>query len=127
MVTTTSLAGTGLGISQKIANKLGTNIEFKSTEGNGSTFWFVLKLDKSKLEEKEWEDSMSIKLKSKRLDKLPLEVRHSSVQPLNSARSRIKETDALLERNTQKIDDISSYVAHDKNHRYESIKNTPLV
>ena len=38
--TTTSLAGTGLGISQKIANMLGTKIEYISTVNVGSTFWF---------------------------------------------------------------------------------------
>ena len=39
---TTSLAGTGLGISQKIANMLGTKIEFTSTVNVGSTFWFTV-------------------------------------------------------------------------------------
>lgn len=39
---TTSLAGTGLGISQKIAHQLNTNIEFTSTQGAGSTFWFTI-------------------------------------------------------------------------------------
>lgn len=43
---TTPLAGTGLGISQKIALELGTKLEFKSTEGNGTSFWFVLDVDK---------------------------------------------------------------------------------
>jgi two-component system sensor histidine kinase BarA len=37
---TTSLAGTGLGISQKIAHKLGSEIEYTSTQNVGSTFWF---------------------------------------------------------------------------------------
>jgi len=41
---TTQLAGTGLGISQKIMEKLGTKIEYTSTLGIGSTFWFILKL-----------------------------------------------------------------------------------
>ena len=39
---TTSLAGTGLGISQKIAHQLGSTIEFTSTLSVGSTFWFVV-------------------------------------------------------------------------------------
>ena len=44
---TTQLAGTGLGISQKIMEKLGTKIEYTSTLGIGSTFWFTLKINKS--------------------------------------------------------------------------------
>lgn len=40
---TTKLAGTGLGISQKIMHGLGSKIEFTSTEGSGSKFWFKLK------------------------------------------------------------------------------------
>lgn len=42
---TTSLAGTGLGISQKIAKELGTVIEYISAVGIGSTFWFTMKVD----------------------------------------------------------------------------------
>jgi len=41
---TTSLAGMGLGISQKIAQKLGSNIEFSSTIDIGSTFWFSINI-----------------------------------------------------------------------------------
>ena len=41
---TTSLAGTGLGISQKIANMLGTRIEYTSTVNVGSTFWFTVEI-----------------------------------------------------------------------------------
>lgn len=37
---TTPLAGTGLGISQKIAFELGTKIEYSSTSKVGSSFWF---------------------------------------------------------------------------------------
>ena len=42
----TPLAGTGLRISQKIALELGTKLEFKSTEGNGTSFWFISDVDK---------------------------------------------------------------------------------
>ena len=41
---TTSLAGTGLGISQKIANMLGTNIEYTTAVNVGSTFWFTINI-----------------------------------------------------------------------------------
>lgn len=44
---TTKLAGTGLGISQEIARRLGSKIEFTSSEGFGSKFWFKLKIDPS--------------------------------------------------------------------------------
>ena len=42
--TTTALAGTGLSISQKIAEKLQSKIEFVSSEGIGSKFWFEVKI-----------------------------------------------------------------------------------
>lgn len=42
---TTSLAGTGLGISQKIAKELGSYIDYTSTVDIGSTFWFTMKID----------------------------------------------------------------------------------
>lgn len=41
-VSTTNLAGTGLGISQKIAQKLGSKIQFTSAVDSGSNFWFVV-------------------------------------------------------------------------------------
>ena len=43
-MTTTPLAGTGLGISQKIAFELGTKIEYTSTPKFGSSFWFTVKI-----------------------------------------------------------------------------------
>lgn len=51
---TTKLAGTGLGISQKIAKALGTKIELSSTVGVGSKFWF--ELDIPSLKSAECED-----------------------------------------------------------------------
>jgi signal transduction histidine kinase len=39
------LAGTGLGISQKIAKELGSEIKFISTVNTGSKFWFEIKVD----------------------------------------------------------------------------------
>jgi signal transduction histidine kinase len=42
---TPRLAGTGLGISQKIVQALGSTIEFTSAEGAGSVFWFTLKIN----------------------------------------------------------------------------------
>ena len=39
---TTSLGGTGLGISQKIAKEFGSKLEFTSTLNVGSTFWFTI-------------------------------------------------------------------------------------
>jgi hypothetical protein len=44
---TTPLAGTGLGISQKIAMKMDTVIEFSSTVDIGSTFWFKVKVEET--------------------------------------------------------------------------------
>jgi len=44
-LSTTPLAGTGLGISQRIATKIGSKIQFKSAEGNGSSFWFIIDID----------------------------------------------------------------------------------
>ena len=41
---TTPLAGTGLGISQKIAFALGTKIEYTSTPKVGSSFWFTVRI-----------------------------------------------------------------------------------
>ena len=43
-ISTTPLAGTGLGISQKIAFELGTKIEYTSTPKFGSSFWFTVKI-----------------------------------------------------------------------------------
>lgn len=45
---TTKLAGTGLGISQKIVNSLGSKIQFTSTLNTGSRFWFSLKVEDRK-------------------------------------------------------------------------------
>ena len=39
---TTKLAGTGLGISQRIAHKLGSEVKVSSTVGVGSKFWFEI-------------------------------------------------------------------------------------
>ena len=44
---TTKLAGTGLGISHKIANALNSQIKFTSNVGTGSRFWFKLEVEKS--------------------------------------------------------------------------------
>jgi len=46
---TPKLAGTGLGISQKIMNMLGSQIELISAEGSGTIFWFKLKINKENL------------------------------------------------------------------------------
>lgn len=43
-LSTTALAGTGLSICQKLANKLESEIEFISTVGIGSKFWFELEV-----------------------------------------------------------------------------------
>ena len=43
---TTKLAGTGLGISQKIAEGLNSKIQFSSIVGVGSKFWISLKTRK---------------------------------------------------------------------------------
>ena len=47
MSNTTKLAGTGLGISQKIAEALGTKIKFSSIVGVGSRFWISLKVKRA--------------------------------------------------------------------------------
>jgi signal transduction histidine kinase len=44
---TTPLAGTGLGISQRIAEQLDTKIEFTSTLGISTTFWFTIDIKDS--------------------------------------------------------------------------------
>mmetsp|Transcript_4695 Transcript_4695/g.4387 ORF Transcript_4695/g.4387 Transcript_4695/m.4387 type:complete len:257 (+) Transcript_4695:627-1397(+) len=44
---TTTLAGTGLGISAKIIQEMGSKIDYISTEGEGSKFWFKILTYKS--------------------------------------------------------------------------------
>jgi signal transduction histidine kinase len=41
------LAGTGLGIAQKISHQLGTKIELNTVEGCGSSFWIELNINKA--------------------------------------------------------------------------------
>ena len=87
---TTPLAGTGLGISQKIAIQLGTAINFKSTEGNGSSFWFELQIDEFINSSEDSDDNSSVSKLN--LSKKLYEVDPTS-SPLNSARqSKGKET-----------------------------------
>lgn len=48
---TTQLAGTGLSVSQRIAMELGSKLQFKSAEGNGTSFWFELNIKDFQYEE----------------------------------------------------------------------------
>ena len=77
--TTTPLAGTGLGISQRIAQEIGTLIEYKSKEDVGSTFWFELNLNRHFESNIKRIPSFSKNLTSKKLISTPSDLFHNSL------------------------------------------------
>ena len=114
---TTPLAGTGLGISQKIAMQIGTTINFKSTEGNGSSFWFELEIDEFYNDSEDSEEDSSLKpnLYSK------LYTMNISSSPPNSARQN-KEKETKLD-NLNKLQQSFSHNEDAKIKKYEIVKN----
>lgn len=108
---TTSLAGTGLSISQKIAEKLGSKIDFVSSTGIGSKFWFDLDITEHETPEQE----------RKERPKKPTQIEFS-----NSIRSKsvcgTEEVDIAVPKKLKSLLRKRSFDDYEDNSQYEVIE-----